>query len=242
MRWPTVYLTSDLQEYRWGVTYKDQECLKSAALLENLPQHGWHHGCLSFYGLSGQSLQPQQPFFFKCEEGTLKNISSSYSPGPNVYILMFMISFWSSCLNVEAKLKFWGKCDTIEDHLTTWLLNKITVEVSATGLWLLQTQSFNQVCSSRHWLPPMKLHKTNLEVVGYYMTIMLLFRQWTYLVQYVRNVKWRIHGWIKLLMCVLLQEACTTHPALCMLASSEKVFCSVWDWFLIVLQLKCAML
>lgn len=102
--------------------------------------------------------------FFKCEEGTLKNISSSYSPGPNVYILMFMISSWSSCLNVETKLKFWGKCDTIEDHLTTWVLNKMTVEVSAPGLWLLQTQSFNKTCSSRHWLPPVKLHNMSSTV------------------------------------------------------------------------------
>lgn len=90
---------------------------------------------------------------------------------------------WSSCLNVEAKLKFWGKCDTIEDHLETWLLNKTTVEVSATGLWLLQTQSFYQVYSPRHWLPSVKIHKTNLEVVGYSMTTMPLFQQWKHLVQ-----------------------------------------------------------
>lgn len=180
--------------------------------------------------------------FSKCEEGTLKNISSSYSPGPSVYILMFMISSWSSCLNVEAKLKFWGKCDTIEDHLTTLVLNKITVEVSTTGLWLLQTQSFNQICSSRHWLPPVKLHKTNLEVVGYYMTTMLLFQQWTHLVQYVRNVEWSIHGWIKLLMCFLPPRSLYNMSSTVQASQQWGSFLSVWDWFLIVLQSECAML
>lgn len=107
-----------------------------------------------------------------------------------------MFTSWSSWSLSEVAVWMWRqswnseeKCDTIEDHLTTWLLNKITVEVFATGLWLLQTRSFNLACSSRHWLPPVKLHKTNLEVVGYYMTTMLLFQQWTHLVQYVRNVE-----------------------------------------------------